>query len=370
MIVSTSLVNGFQHEISDKVYGFWGHIIITKFGFGYRYENTDPIDATQIDFEYIDDLPAVKHYQAFAYKAGIIKANESIEGIVLKGVAQDFDWGYFDKYMIKGQSFYSGDSVPVRDIVLSKVTADRLQVDTGDHIEVHFIEKVPRVRKLKIGGIYNTGLAEFDEKFALVDVGHIQNLNGWEQNEYNGFEVFVKDKDLINDVNEAIYYDALSPNLTSQTIMEINPNIFDWLALQDMNKYIILGLMTVVAIINMITCLLILILERTNMIGILKALGASNWSVRKVFVYYGAYIMGLGLVIGNVLGLGLVLAQKYLKFIQLPEESYYVKVAPVDINLLLIAGIDVATLIICVIVLLVPSYLVSRISPVKAIRFS
>lgn len=370
MIVSTSLVNGFQNEISDKVYGFWGHIIITKFGFGYRFENAEPIDASQIDFKFIDSLPEVKHYQAFAYKAGIIKANESIEGIVLKGVAQDFDWNYFNKHLVKGEAFTPSDSVPVRDIILSKVTAERLEVDTGDRIEIHFIEKVPRVRKLRIGGIYNTGLAEFDEKFALVDVGHIQNLNDWEQNEYNGFEVFVKDKDKIWETNEAIYYDGLSPNLTSQTIMEINPNIFDWLALQDMNKYIILGLMTIVAIINMITCLLILILERTNMIGILKALGASNWSVRKVFVYYGAYIMGVGLVIGNILGLGIALAQKHFEFITLPEESYYVKVAPVDIDLLLVAGIDVATLIICIIVLLVPSYLVSRISPVKAIRFS
>lgn len=370
MIVATSLVNGFQTEISEKVYGFWGHIMVTQFGFGYRFEDSSPLNKQQIDFDFIHDMPAVKHTQAFAYKAGIIKANENIEGIVLKGVAPDFDWTYFKKYLQKGEVFESNDTTQQRDIVLSKVTAKRLALDTGDQIEVHFIERTPRVRRFTVSGIYNTGLEEFDEKFALVDVSIIQQLNDWEPDEYSGFEIFVHQHDQIVPANEEIFYNALSPELICQTIMEINPNIFDWLSLQDMNKYIILLLMTVVAVINITTCLLILILERTNMIGTLKALGATNWTIRQIFVYYGVYIIGLGLLFGNVFGIGIILAQKHLQFIQLPEESYYVSVAPVDINLLNILLIDGGTLLICTIMLLVPSYLISRISPVKAIRFS
>lgn len=369
MIVAMSLVNGFQQEISSKVYGFWGHVIITPFGFGYRFEDGRPISADMLNMDYVKTMPEVEHVQSFAYKAGIIKANDNIEGIVLKGVGPEFDWSYFEQYLTKGHVFQAGDTVADRSILLSKVTAERLALDTGDRIELHFIDRVPRVRRMTVSGIYNTGLEEYDEKFALADVGVIQQLNDWEKDEFSGYELTVKNKDMIEAVNEDIYYNALSAELISQTIMEINPNIFDWLALQDMNKYIILILMTVVAIINITTCLLILILERTNMIGTLKALGATNWSIRKIFVYYGAYITGVGLLIGNVVGLALLLAQKQWGIITLPEESYYVSVAPVDIDLLSIAAVDLATLVVCTIVLLVPSYLISRISPVKAIRF-
>lgn len=370
MIVSTSLVNGFQKEISEKVYGFWGHVMITQFGFGYRFEDSRPLHSDQIDWNYIEQLPEVKHAQAFAYKAGIIKANANIEGIVLKGVAADFDWTYFEKYLQKGAVFTPNDTSTVRSIVLSKVTANRLDLDTGDRLEVHFIERTPRVRRFTVSGIYNTGLEEFDEKFALVDAGIIQQLNDWDENEFSGYEVFVKDRDHIGQVNDAIFYNALAPELISQTIMEINPNIFDWLSLQDMNKFIILLLMTVVAVINIVTCLLILILDRTNMIGTLKALGASNWTIRKIFIYYGTYIIGIGLIIGNAIGIGIVLAQQHFEFITLPEESYYVSVAPVDINVMNILLIDASTLLICSVLLLVPSYLISVISPIKAIRFS
>lgn len=370
MIVAVSLVNGFQHEITEKVYGYWGHVIITPFGFGQQYEGDRPVEKGQVDIPYIKNIPGVRHIQGFAYKAGIIKANNSIEGVVLKGVTADFDWSYFEHYLVRGHVFQSGDSVPNRSIVISKITAQRLEIDTGDHIEVHFIENIPRVRKLTVTGIYNTGLAEYDERFALVDAGMIQQLNDWDSTEFSGYEIFVDNKDDIDRVNQDIYYNSLSPEVISQTIMEVNPNIFDWLELQSVNKYVIMGLMVVVAIINMITCLLILILERTNMIGMLKAMGATNQNIQKIFVYYGAYIVGVGLIIGNVLGLGLVAAQHFFGFIVLPEESYYVSVAPVQFSVGWYIAINIGTLLVCTVMLLLPSLLISRISPIKAIRFS
>jgi lipoprotein-releasing system permease protein len=227
----------------------------------------------------------------------------------------------------------------------------------------------PRVRNMTITGIYNTGMEEFDKLYALTDIRHIQQLNDWNEKQVAGFEVFVENNNLINETADDIAYNHLSADLTAQTIMEIRPNIFDWLKLQDMNKLIILILMTTVACINMITCLLIIILERSTMIGILKAIGASNNIVRRIFIYNSMYIVGQGLLWGNFFGIGLTLAQKYFKFITLSEESYYVKYAPVDFDVISILLINGTTFLLCFVALLTPSYLISRISPVRVLRF-
>jgi lipoprotein-releasing system permease protein len=368
MIVATAMVNGFQKEISSKVYGFWGHIHITKFGFSKTLED-NPISTNVPFYPSLDTFRNVRHIQVFANKAGIIKTSDQIEGIIMKGVGRDFDWDFFRKYLVKGETFITTDSLESRKILISAQTAGRLSLDTGDVINVYFIQNPPRVRRLEVSGIYNSGLEEYDKYYALVDIRQVQRLNDWDDTLVSGFEVYLDDVSRLHETSYNIYYDALGPYLTSQTIDEIYPNIFDWLSLQNTNEIIILALMALVAAINMITCLLILILERTNMIGILKALGAENKSIRRIFLYKASYILALGLLAGNIIGIGICLLQKYFHIIRLPEESYYVSVAPVEINLSHVILLNAATFLICMIALLLPTILAGRITPVKAIRF-
>ena len=413
MIIAISLVNGFQQEISSKIFGFWGHVHITPYGFGQSFED-NPMTVHYIDLDSIRQMENVRHVQVFGHKAGIIKTADQIEGIVLKGVGTDFDWDHFNRFLDEGEQLTLSDTSLSREIIISAVTAKKLRLKVGDKILIHFIDEssvLERKRQLTISGIYHTGLEEYDEVYALVDMKHIQTLNDWNADEVNGFEVFLNEveptatdefKNFINMLTLRIngrdllypahhYYDDLPlfevmfpleeahyrinseyirAETSAQTLREIYPNIFDWLALQNMNKYIILLLMIVVAIVNMITCLLILILERTNMIGILKALGATNRSIRKVFLYHSLYIVGFGLLAGNIFGLGLCYLQQAFGFIQLPEESYYVSEAPVVISYGVVLALNIGTIVVCFLALQLPSYLVYRISPVKAIRFS
>jgi len=368
MIVATGMVRGFQKEISSKVYGFWGHIHITKFGFGKSFEE-NPVSIHEPFYPSLDTFDNVRHIQVFASKAGIIKTHDQIEGIILKGIGRDFDWNFFKNYLVKGDVFSTSDSAESRKILISSQTASRLSLDTGDVINIYFIQNPPRVRRLEISGIYNSGLEEFDKYYALVDIRQVQRLNDWDDTLVSGFEVCLDDVSRLQQTADEIYYSVLGPDITAQTIKEIYPNIFDWLQLQNMNEIIILFLMTLVAAINMITCLLILILERTNMVGILKALGAEDKSVRKIFLYKASYILALGLLFGNIIGIGICLLQKNFQIIRLPEESYYVSVAPVDLNFLVVMLLNAGTFIICMAALLLPAVIAGRISPVKAIRF-
>lgn len=368
MIVATAMVSGFQREISSKVFGFWGHIHITKFGFGKAFED-NPVSINEPFYPSLDTFANVRHIQVFANKAGIIKTQDQIEGIILKGVGSDFDWDFFRNYLVKGSVFSTGDSAVSRKILISSQTAARLSLDTGSVISVYFIQNPPRVRRFQISGIYNSGLEEYDKYYALVDIRQVQRLNDWSDSLVSGFEVYLDDVSGLDKSADDIYYGVLGPDLISQTIKEIYPNIFDWLELQNMNEIIILFLMTLVAAINMITCLLILILERTNMVGILKALGAENGSIRRIFLYKAAYILALGLLAGNAAGISICLLQKYFGIIRLPEESYYVSVAPVEINPLNVILVNAGTFIVCMAALLLPALIAGRITPVKAIRF-
>lgn len=371
MIVATALVSGFQREISSKVFGFWGHIHVTKYGFGSTFEDS-PVSVNQPFYPSMDTFGNVRHIQVFANKPGVIKTADQIEGIILKGVGKDFDWDFFRKYLVQGDVFNSADTSTSRSILISSQTASRLKLKTDDMVTVYFIQKQgpPKMRRLQVSGIYNSGLEEYDKYYALADIRQIQRLNEWNDSLVSGFEVYLDDVNQLQSTADDIYYGVLPPELTAQTIKEIYPNIFDWLSLQNMNEWIILILMAVVAAINMITCLLILILERTNMVGILKALGANNVSVRKIFLYKAAYILGLGLLAGDIFGIGICLAQKYFQFIRLPEESYYVAIAPVAIDWLIIILLNLATFAICMGALLIPTILAGRITPVKAIRFN
>ena len=368
MIVAGAIVEGFQKEISEKVFGFWGHMVIRSYDQNNSY-GEEPVSINQNFYPSLEKVKGVKHLQVFATKPGIIKTNSEIEGVVLRGIGPDFDWSFLKEYIVEGNNFQPGDSSSQKKIIISQTTAERLKLKVNDYLLVYFVQEPMRYRKLQITGIYKTGLEEYDRQYALVDIGLIQRLNDWKASEVGGFEVFINDVNDLDEMGNLINENYVGQKLQARTLRQINPNLFDWLDLQNMNERVIIILMILVAVINMTTVLLILILERTNMIGILKSLGGSNWMIRKVFLYQAAYITGLGLLLGNFLGIGLVLAQKYFHIIRLDESSYYVSVAPVLINSLYVILINAGTLVICLITLIIPSYLVSRISPVRAIRF-
>ncbi len=370
MIISTALVNGFQKEISSKMFGFWGHIQITRYDRNYSFESS-PIPAKQPFYPSIDTLPGIRHIQQFATKPGIIKTGRQFEGVVLKGIDPDFDWSFIRRYLVAGDTLTLLPDTMSYGIIVSKTSARRLGLAPGDRLTVDFIDPNTlrvRARRFTVTGIYHTGLAESDKLFALVDIRQIQRLNGWDNGEVGGFEIFLDDVRDLDDLGTAVYR-MMPPELNAITVKQIKPNLFDWLELQSTNEQVILILMLLVATINMITALLILILERTNMIGILKALGASDWSIRKIFLYQAAYIILAGMLIGNAIGLGLSWLQWKFSLITLPEETYYVSVAPVSLDPLHLLLINLITLAVCLFFLLMPSYLVSRIRPIRAIRF-
>ncbi len=393
MISASALIAGFKNEISSKIFGFWGHIHITATGIYSDLLDMQPVSVDQLFYPHLDTVKAVeypvwenwfgqevermrsteggvRHVQAFALYPGIIKAGDEIEGIILKGIGQDFDWTFMEQYLKKGRRLEVGQEEPSGEILISQQTADRLRVDTSDFFIVHFVKEGAQLRRrFQIAGIYKTGLEEYDKKFALVDLRKIQQLMGWSENQVGGFEVFIEDIDDLQPMAEYIYFERLPPDLYAETIRDKLPEIFEWLELQNINEVVILSLMVIVAIINMVTALLILILERTKMIGILKALGSSNWKIRKIFLYYAGYIIVLGLVWGNIIGIGLCLIQEYFQPIKLSEENYYLSVAPIELNIWTILLLNLGTLLITLLFLLLPSYLVTRISPVKAISF-
>ncbi len=393
MIVASSLISGFQKEISSKVFGFWGHIHISDSEINAAFLELSPIERQQPFYPYLDTVRRVpyirersilgltsqsrsythggiRHIQVFALKPGIIKSKNEMEGIILKGIGTDFDWAFLEQYLVEGTRINVSDTLSSSDIIISRQTADRLRVGLGDRFIVHFVQKGEQLkRRFTVQGIYKTGLEEYDKVFALADIRQVQQLLGWREEQVGGFEVFLDDIRDLTPIADYIYYEQLPNDLYAETIREKLPEIFEWLELQDINEVVILTMMLIVALINMITALLILILERTNMIGTLKALGASNWSIRKIFLYYAAYIILWGLAWGNLIGLGICLLQKHFRFIKLDETNYYLSEAPVDIQWLTVAALNIGTLVITLAFLVIPSYLVSRISPVKAIRF-
>ncbi len=369
MIIAGAMVTGFQKEVSAKVFGFWGHINIRSYtdNFGYKDQ---PVSIHQGFYPSLEKVDGIKHIQVYATKPGIIKTKTEIESVVIKGLGKDFDWNFLNHYLVSGKSFSAGDTSKPYKLIISQTTATRLHLKVGEDVPVYFIQRPLKVRKFRIAAIYKTGMEEYDKQFALTDIARIQELNNWTSDSIGGFEVFINDVNHIDEVGKMLNENYVGQDLVAHTMKEINPNIFDWLGLQSINEKVILILMSLVAVINMITALLILILERTNMIGILKSLGSSNWLIRKIFLYNAGYIILLGLLFGNIFGIGLCLLQKYFGFIKLPEESYYVNVAPINLDLFYIAGLNIGVIVLCMAVLILPSYLVSRIMPVKAIRFN
>lgn len=369
MIVAFAIVSGFQREIRNKVIGFGSHIQITSYDSQNTYE-ASPISIDQDFYPDIDTVEGIKHIQIYATKAGIIKTKEEIYGVVVKGIGSDFDWTFFNEKIIEGSSFIIDQQKVENSILLSNHIATKMKLDVGDKIFLYFIQKNGQLRPKDfiVKGIYQTGLEQFDNLYVIADIAHIQKRNGWKKNQVGGFEVLIDNYKDLDKFGEFIYGNV-GYDLHSSTIKEQNPDIFNWLELQDMNVNVIIILMVIVAVINIISALLILILERTNMIGILKALGMPNWNVRKIFLYNATYLIVKGLLWGNVIGIIICLAQQYFGFLTLPEESYYVSVVPIELNFINIILLNVGTLAVCILMLLIPSYVITKISPVKAIRF-
>jgi lipoprotein-releasing system permease protein len=391
IVVTTAMVSGFKKSISEKIFGFWGHIHIQDLSANTSFEVAPLSMSAQPFYPSLDTVRqvryfgewgwgirrevekttrgGVRHIQVYANKAGVIKTAEQLEGIVLKGIGADYDWEFLKKYLIAGDTLAWQDSTVSDGVIVSEQTAKRLKLKLGDALQVNFVKKVQIIRQFKIVGLYRTGMEEYDRKFALVDIRQIQRLNNWSPDEVGGFEVFLDDIRDLDPIWEDIYYNRLPTTVYASTIKEVYPTIFGWLELQDTNEAVIIALMIIVCFINMTTVLLILILERTNMIGILKALGSSNRDIRQLFLYYAAYILGKGLFWGNLIGIGLCLLQQHFGFITLDEEAYYVKTAPIFLDFGTILWLNLGTLLLNFIILIIPSYLVTRITPVKAIRF-
>ncbi|MDZ7740927.1 MAG: FtsX-like permease family protein [Bacteroidota bacterium] len=371
MIISVAIVTGFQDEIESKVTGFGAHIQISNYDNNLSME-ASPVSREQEFYPGLKEVDGISHVQVFANKAGIIKTNEQIQGVVLKGIGQDYDWSFFADKIIKGRPLKTNDTTISEEILISRSISNLLQIDVGDAIRMYFVssdQSRPRGRKFTVAGIYETGLQEFDEMFVLGDIRHVISLNRWSDDQVGGFEVYIDDLDELDKMT-AYVFDRIPYDLDARSVKDIYPQIFEWLALQDKNVIIIIILMVLVSGITMISTLLILILERTNMIGVLKAMGARNISIRKIFLYNAAYIIGIGLLWGNLFGIGLCLVQDFFEVITLNQESYYVSVVPVNLELFPILVLNAGTLIACVAMLIIPSFIITRITPVKAIRFS
>jgi lipoprotein-releasing system permease protein len=369
MIVALSIVSGFQREIRNKVIGFGSHIQITSYDSQNTYESS-PIDKNQAFYATLTNKKGIKHIQIYATKAGIIKTKEEIYGVVVKGISSDFDWTFFKEKIVDGASFLVNDSLTENNILLSQHIATKMKLKVGDKMFLYFIQENGQLRPKDfiIKGIYKTGLEQFDNIYVIADIAHIQKRNGWSNNQISGFEVLIDNyKDL--DKMGTYVYENIGPELYSSTIKDQNPDIFNWLSLQDYNVNVIIILMLLVAVINIISALLILILERTNMIGILKALGMPNWNVRKIFMYNAVYLIVKGLIWGNVIGIAICLLQQQYGFLTLPEESYYISEVPIQLNFINILLLNAGTLGVCVLMLIIPSYVITKISPVKAIQF-
>jgi lipoprotein-releasing system permease protein len=367
MILATAMISGFKYEIRNKIFGFWGHIHITDPSTNQSLIEAVPIEVDEQLVQEILMLPSpIKVTQVVPYvvKPGIINFGNEIEGIILKGAQ------FSSEFILSGDNLSLPKDEMSNDIIISRQTANRIKGQIGDDLIIHFIQEGRQLRrKFTISGIYKTGLEEYDKKFALVDIRQLQAILGWELNQVGGVEIYMENLDELEYAAAYLYSEVLPVGYYAETIRQKLPEIFDWLDLQDINELVILALMLLVAIINMITALLILILERTNTIGILKALGALDGSIRRIFIYYGIYIVSFGLFWGNLIGLTIAFTQKYFGYIRLDETNYYLDVAPIKIEIATLLLLNLGTLMITAIFLLIPTFMITRISPVTAIRF-
>ena len=371
MLIAIATGIGLEHKIRYKAVAFNGHITISNFDSNASEGAQVPISKNQDFYPEFTAVEGVSHVQAVANKFGIIRTNTDFEGLFLKGVGTDYDWRYFKEFLIEGRLptytiKYSSE------VLISKYLADRLEFVVGDSFQMYFMKsdpsQPPSIMKFRVVGIFNSGFEELDKTYVIGDINHVQRLNRWKKDQIGNFEVFIANYNDLDRLGDAVY--AQTPStLDAMTVKQKYATIFEWIPIFTTNIYGIIGIMILVGAINMITALLVLILERTKMIGILKALGSSNWSIRKVFLYNASYLIGCGLFWGNLIGIGILLLQKQFEFIKLDPSVYYVTVAPVYLDWTYVVLLNLMTFILCVLMLLIPSFLISKIVPVKAIEF-
>jgi lipoprotein-releasing system permease protein len=374
MIISVATVTGFKNEIRRKIIGFGSHIQIINYDGNNSFE-TEPISKNQPFTPLLGSIPGVRHVQVFATKPGIIKTKADIQGAIVKGIGSDFDWSFFAENLVEGTLFQVNDTLRTEKVLISKYLSGMLKLKTGDRFAMYFINDRPRGRSFQVAGIYQTSLVEFDKQFILADIGHVQNLNNWNENQVSGFEILIQDYSRLERVTSDVFsmagvnFNDDGSRLRVINIRERYPQIFDWLGLIDKNVWVLLGLMLIVSAFNVISGLLIIILDRTTMIGILKALGMNNKDVRSIFLYQSVYLMLKGLFWGNFVGLGICSAQHYFKFLKLNPESYFLSYVPINFDLTHLLILNAGTLLVTLVVLTLPSMVIARISPARTIRF-
>ena len=372
MLIAISTGTGLQKKIREKMAGFKGHIQIVNYDNNNSEVSVVPINKNQEFYPNFSTVSDIKNIQIFASKGGVLRTKKDFEGIVFKGVSLDYDWSFFQEYMIEGR-IPNLNLLRTKEVLLSKTVVDRLHLKLNDTILSTYIKntgsKLPSNRKYTIVGIYNTGFAQFDKSVMIGDIREVQRLNKWTKNQVGGFEVLLNDFEEIQEKGNQIY-NNIGAELNSKTIVESYPTIFEWINLFDNNILFIIVIMVLIASINMITALLVLILERVQMIGVLKALGGNNWSVRKIFLYNATFLVLKGLFWGNIIGLSILFIQEYTGVITLDPETYYVSKVPVYINFFSFFLLNIGTLFLCFLMLLIPSYIITKISPIKSIKFT
>ena len=377
MIISVAAGVGLQQKIREKVAAFNGHIIVSNFDDNQSEVSRDPISINQDFYPKFKNVSGISHIQAVATKAGIIRTESDFEAVIYKGVGKDYDWNNLKEYLVEGKLPDVSKNLNA-EVLISKYIAERLHLKVGDKFNTFFMKddnnKLPNRRYFEISGIYNSGFQEFDATYIIGDIRHLQRINKWNPDQIGSFEIFIDDFNQIEKKGDEVYNNTqnkqdASKTLDTQTIAEKYFYIFEWLHLFDFNIVVILVIMIIVATINMVVALLVLILERTQMIGILKAVGANNWTIRKIFLYNAFHLIVRGLIWGNLIGIGIIIIQQQFGIVKLNPESYYVNVAPLYLDWLYILLLNLGTAIVAFLVLLIPSYIVTKISPVKAMRF-
>ncbi len=374
MIITLAFVNGFQQTVSQKVFSFWGHVRLQQYEANKALvaEET-PLDKNDSIVTFIKGIEGIATVQSFATKSAVLQQQTNIEGVLFKGVEKGYDFGHLKNFLQAGRWPNFNDSLYSRDIIISQPMADQMQIKLNDTIKIHFIDAAggkSNFRRLTVSGIYKTGIEEYDKLFAIGDLRLIQRLNNWQPNQIGGYEIYLDDYKKMDEINKYILDKNIIPsNWISKTVKEVYPNIFDWLGIQDVNRDVIIVIMAIVAIINLITCLLILVLERTRMVGILKAIGSTDGTIQRIFLFNATYITVIGVVSGLFFGLGICLLQQATGFIKLDETAYYVSTAPIKLIWWQIVIVCLGTIIVCFLSLIIPTLLVRTVKPVKAIQF-
>ncbi|MBO7316484.1 MAG: ABC transporter permease [Paludibacteraceae bacterium] len=374
MILAVSIILGFKREIREKVIGFGSHVQISNFDGNGTYE-TYPIKVDKKFASEIAEIAKVKHVQRIVTKPAIIKTEKDFQGIVIKGIGSDFNWDFFKKNLIKGDCLQLADSTLSKGVLISENLANMLSLDIGDDFLCYFLQDQIRARKFVVSGIFNTNISEYDKLFVLADMQHLQKLNKWNSDQISSIEVIAEDFDCIEDVQFSIFskianrFDENGTTYQIKTIQQISPHIFGWLDMLDINAWVILFLMLAVAGFNIVSGLLILILEKTSTIGLLKAIGANDWTIRKIFIFQSTFLIGKGMFWGNVIGVLLCLLQHFSHLIPLDPSAYYVSTVPISLDVLAWLLLNIATASIAFIILIIPSVVISKISPAQTIRF-